>query len=122
MTIHEPMLSAAQGSADGFCLVFSVFSEPSQNLFTFLSLRLARHDVDQLHHAFEHGCVRVDGLIAYSDQILISGQKVTLYLKGHQEADVDSRWHVLWQNDELLKVYNPHCCLLVVRHVTCIKH
>lgn len=116
MTTHEVVLSATHDPADSFCLVFWVFSESSQNILEFLSVRLARRDVDQLPKAFEHGCICVDGLVAYPNQILICGQKVTVSLRGHQEADVDSHWQVLWQNDELLKVYKP--ALLPVSRTT----
>lgn len=116
MTANDLRPSAGHDSVDGFCIAFIVFSELPQYLLAFLSLRLARHDVDQLDHAFENEQVCVDGRVAYPDQILISGQKVTLNLRGHQEADVDSRWQVLWQNDELLKVYKP--ALLPVSRTT----
>jgi 23S rRNA pseudouridine1911/1915/1917 synthase len=116
LTTNERVLSATYNPADSFCLVFSVFSKSPQNLLEFLSVRLARYDVDQLPEAFKQGSVYVDGLVAYPDQILSCGQKVTVNLRDHQEADVDSRWQILWQNDELLKVYKP--ALLPVSRTT----
>lgn len=116
MTTPGLVPSVPHYPVDGFSLVFPVFSDSAKNLLEFLSLRLARHDVDQLCDAFKHGCIRVDGLIAHPDQILTCGQKVTVFLQGHQEADVDARWQVLWQNDELLKVYKP--ALLPVSRTT----
>ena len=116
MTTHELALPVTHNPADDFCLAFLVFSESSQNILEFLSVRLARYDVDQLPEAFKQGCIYVDGLVAYPDQILSCGQKVTVNLRNHQEADVDSRWQILWQNDELLKVYKP--ALLPVSRTT----
>jgi RluA family pseudouridine synthase len=116
LTTNELALSATHNPVDSFCLVFSVFYKSSQNLLEFLSLRLARHDIEQLGYAFKCGNICVDGRVAYPDQVLICGQQVTVNLREHQEADVDSRWRVLWQNDELLKVYKP--ALLPVSRTT----
>ncbi|WP_076496048.1 RluA family pseudouridine synthase [Neptunomonas antarctica] len=103
-------------SGQGFCLIFTVFSERAATITEFLSFRLVERDVQQLPLSFEKGRIEVDGLVAQPDQSLSIGQRVTLNLPGHQEASVDANWRIIWQDNELMQVYKP--ALLPVSRTT----
>lgn len=101
----------------GFLLRFVVPAAIDDSSITgFLSSRLAKREVEQLFCAFAEGRIRVNGFVAEPTQSLVIGQQISLYLPSHQEAEVDANWRILWQNDELMKVYKP--ALLPVSRTT----
>ncbi|MFT6351450.1 MAG: RluA family pseudouridine synthase [Neptuniibacter pectenicola] len=98
-----------------FCLTFKVFhSEIS--LTQFLAARLVDAHHVRLPTLFSQGFILVDGQTARSEQGVSLGQTVKVYLPGHQEAAVDTRWRRVWENEELLALYKPH--LLPVSRTT----
>ncbi|MGB1091341.1 MAG: pseudouridine synthase [Oceanobacter sp.] len=42
-----------------------------------------------------------------SDFLLLPGMRYQLWLEGHAEAEVDSRWKLLWHDNDLQAVYKP---------------
>lgn len=100
----------------GFRLTLVVLASTDSTMTDFLSSRLAQREVEQLHHAFDEGRISVNGFVAVPTQSLTIGQEVILELPDHQEGNVDVNWRILWQNDELIKVYKP--ALLPVSRTT----
>ncbi|WP_372737504.1 RluA family pseudouridine synthase [Neptunomonas sp.] len=109
-------LAEREQAEGGFCLNFSVLTESVGTVAEFLASRLVERDVARLPHSFREGWVRVDGLVVASSCTLVIGQQITVYLPDHIEAHVDVNWRLLWQNDELIKVYKP--ALLPVSRTT----
>lgn len=101
--------------ADGFVLYFTVYST-APSISCFLSTRLASLHQAQLPQLFVEGFISVDGHIASANQALVVGQQVVVSLPDHYEESVDTQWHKLWENDEILAAYKPH--LLPVSRTT----
>ncbi|WP_415889605.1 RluA family pseudouridine synthase [Neptuniibacter sp. SY11_33] len=101
--------------ADGFVLYFTVYSA-APSISCFLSTRLASLHQAQLPQLFVEGFISVDGHIASANQALVVGQQVVVSLPDHYEESVDTQWHKLWENDEILAAYKPH--LLPVSRTT----
>lgn len=90
-----------------FCLRFMAYQdEPS--LLQFLQSRLAQNHRESLPELLETGCIAVQESIVLTDLPLTAAASVEVTLPSHFEGKVDTRWRVLWENDELLAVYKPH--------------
>ena len=100
---------------NSFVLSFPVFHGPCE-LEAFLRERLARLHQEQLAQLLARQMIRVADTPAQIGQMLHPGQTVEVRLSEHQEEPVDTRWHLLWENEELLAVYKPH--LLPVSRTT----
>lgn len=100
----------------GFRLTFVVLAATDSTVIDFLSSRLAERDVEQLRCAFDEARISVNGFVAQPMQSLVIGEEITVDLPDHQEASVNVKWRILWQNDDLIKVYKP--ALLPVSRTT----
>jgi len=95
------------GEADCFRLAFTVFSDTQSTVSEFLACRVTQHHGLQLLQLCEKGNVRIEGEIVPAMHSVRKGQKVTLDLPNHYEDPVNTNWHMIWQNDEIMKVYKP---------------
>ncbi len=92
---------------DCFRLAFTVFSDTQSTVFEFLACRVTQHHGLQLLQLCEKGNVRIEGEIVPATHSVMKGQKVTLDLPNHYEDLVNTDWYMIWQNDEIMKVYKP---------------
>ena len=99
-----------------FELAFEAGGSASLSLITFLNDRLVEAHALQLPILLTAGRIRVDGEVVLSDVLLRGAEAITICLPGHIEAPVNTGWHMLWQNHELMAVYKPH--LLPVSRTT----
>ena len=53
------------------------------------------------------GCIQVDGESVLNDILLSEGQKVVYTVPDYEEGEVDTRWKLLWKNDEIAAVQKP---------------
>ena len=78
-----------------------------QTVSSFLESRLVERDSAQLQEYFLQGFIQLNGKQAAHDQRLKSGDEVLVGLPHHREAEVNTDWKLLWENDELMAVYKP---------------
>lgn len=53
------------------------------------------------------GCVTVNGEPCTMPTVLPEGAQLCIELPSHQEEPVDTRWELLWENDQLMAVFKP---------------
>ena len=51
--------------------------------------------------------VRIDGRAVGAGQVLSAGTQLDFTIHGYHEPSVDTGWHTLWENEELLAVHKP---------------
>lgn len=90
-----------------FLLSFHVFDCREQTVFDFLFSRLAKGHRDQLETFFRIKNVSVDGVMVTSDSVVKEGMKVALLLPDHCEQAVNTKWKLIWENEELMAVFKP---------------
>jgi len=94
-----------------FTLNFPVFRESLQldscSLLSFIRLRFIRTEIAELVEWIATGRVRVDQALSHAEQQLIAGQTVQVTMPDHREDPVDTRWQLVWQNEEIMAVYKP---------------
>jgi 23S rRNA pseudouridine1911/1915/1917 synthase len=49
----------------------------------------------------------IDGVLITGNPILTAGQELSFVIADYEEDTVDTRWSLLWQDDELLAVHKP---------------
>ncbi|MBE0483947.1 MAG: RluA family pseudouridine synthase [Bacterioplanes sp.] len=91
--------------ASGFDLQWTVFS--ACGLSDSVVENYHHGSPEQIHQAFAAGWVRVNDRLVYSEQALVPGDRVQLWLPSHIEADVDIQWHLLWKRHDLMVVHKP---------------
>ena len=98
--------------------VFSAcLSDNVRTLLEFVALRYAKHEQHELIEWINTGGrILLDGVPAHPEQYLTAGQVVSVIMPGHWEDAVDTQWHKVWENAEILAVYKP--ALLPVSRTT----
>lgn len=86
------------------------------SVFNFLQPRYAKYPLESLHQWFTENRILLNGQQVASDTPVSSGDCISILFPGHIEEDVDTSWHPVWQNKELLVVYKP--ALLPVSRTT----
>ncbi len=94
-----------------FILNFLVFSESllpgSTSLLSFVQQRFTRTEPTELIDWIASGRVCVDQQLSCAEQRLAAGQTVQVTMPDHREDPVDTRWQLVWQNEEIMAVYKP---------------
>ncbi len=55
----------------------------------------------------QEGCIHVDGEPLLNNLVLSEGQNVVYTVPNYQEGKVDTRWKLLWENDDIAAVHKP---------------
>jgi 23S rRNA pseudouridine1911/1915/1917 synthase len=53
------------------------------------------------------GCIKIEGDVVLTNNILNTGQHLQYTIKNYQEAPVDCRWQLLWESDDIFAVHKP---------------
>jgi len=53
------------------------------------------------------GHIQVDGVVTSEDIVINTGEVINYTVPDYQEADVDTRWKLLWSNDEIAAIHKP---------------
>ncbi|MCV6588898.1 MAG: RluA family pseudouridine synthase [Marinobacterium sp.] len=94
----------------GFLLEYHTFAETvalAPDVASFLQLHYPQLTPEQLQAWQTAAAIRLDGKIVRLQQPLQAGQVVSVNLPAHPEAEVNTDWQLIWQNDELMAVYKP---------------
>jgi 23S rRNA pseudouridine1911/1915/1917 synthase len=57
--------------------------------------------------AGQQGSIQVDGITVHQDVELLFGQVVNYSMDDYHEAEVDSRWSLVWSNNEIAAIHKP---------------
>ncbi len=91
-------------------------SDHVRTLLEFVALRYAKHEQRELIDWINTERILLDGVPARPEQCLMAGQIVSVIMPDHWEDAVDTQWHKVWENSEILAVYKP--ALLPVSRTT----
>lgn len=86
------------------------------SVFSFLQPRYAKYPLESLQQWFAERRILLNDQIADPDTPVSTDDCISILFPGHIEEDVDTNWHPVWQNEELLVVYKP--ALLPVSRTT----
>lgn len=76
-------------------------------LFDHLKNRFPYIDTDCWEHFIATGEIELDGQPVSDNPPLRTGQRLRYCITGYSEPPVDTRWQLLWQNDEILALHKP---------------
>ncbi|MFW1677969.1 RluA family pseudouridine synthase [Pontibacter sp. JAM-7] len=93
---------------NGTTLRFPVFkSAAGTDLLNFLQQRLPANHAQQLPVWLDQQQLFLNNIVLSANTTLHPGQTLSLHLPDHHEAPVQTDWHIIWQNHELMVVYKP---------------
>lgn len=76
-------------------------------LLEYLHSNMPMVAITQWQTYLDDGLISINGNTALQDQVMSEGQQVKYTLHDYQEGEVDTRWSLLWQNNEIAAVHKP---------------
>lgn len=89
---------------------FSFIVSSKQNDLRLLDVLLPMipyRTAEQWRGILQRGLITIDDVVVVEDSILKVGQTIEYVIKDHEEGDVDTRWHCLWEGDDIIAVHKP---------------